>query len=69
MVERRCILSSFLGDYCCNKACQKACKYKYNRSSADIRIGDAWGNEYKDNEKGISALIAFTAKGQEIISS
>lgn len=58
----------FLGDYCCNKACQKACKYKYNRSSADIRIGDAWGNEYKDNEKGISALIAFTAKGQEIIS-
>ena len=31
----------FLGDYCCNKACQKACKYKYNRSSADIRIGDA----------------------------
>lgn len=58
----------FLGDYCCGKACQKACKYKYNRSSADIRIGDAWGNAYKDNEQGVSVLIAFTIKGQEVIT-
>ena len=33
----------FLGDYCCNPACQKNCKYKYDLSSADIRIGDFWG--------------------------
>ena len=58
----------FLGDFCSNKACQKDCKYKYNRSSADIRIGDAWGNEYKDNETGVSSLVVFTEKGQEMIS-
>lgn len=58
----------FLGDYCCNPACQKQCKYKYSSSSADIRIGDLWGKTYKDNQDGVSALIAFTPKGDEIIS-
>lgn len=57
----------FLGDFCCNPACAKKCKYKYNQSSADIRIGDLWGNTYKDNKKGVSALIAFTPKGLEIV--
>lgn len=57
----------FLGDFCCNKACQKDCKYKYNRSSADIRIGDLWGKTYCKNEDGVSALVAFTDKGGNII--
>lgn len=57
----------FLGDYCCNPACAKDCKYKYDRSSADIRIGDLWGETYKDNDKGVSAIVAFTAKGKEVI--
>lgn len=57
----------FLGDYCCNPACAKDCKYKYDRSSADIRIGDLWGNTYKENDKGVSALITFTDKGKEIV--
>ena len=58
----------FLGDYCCNPACAKDCKYKYDRSSADIRIGDLWGNTYKTNDKGVSALITFTEKGKEIVN-
>ena len=57
----------FLGDYCCNPACAKDCKYKYDRSSADIRIGDLWGDTYKDNDKGVSALITFTNKGKEVV--
>lgn len=57
----------FLGDYCCNPACAKDCKYKYDCSSADIRIGDLWGNTYKDNDKGVSALITFTQKGKEVV--
>ena len=57
----------FLGDYCCNPACAKDCKYKYDKSSADIRIGDLWGNTYKDNDQGVSALITFTTKGKEIV--
>ena len=59
----------FLGDYCCNPACVKNCKFKYDRSSADIRIGDFWGNTYKDDEKGVSSVVAFTDKGDEVIKS
>lgn len=57
----------FLGDVCLGTQCQIQCKYKYNKSSADIRIGDLWGNTYKDDQKGVSALISFTEKGREIV--
>lgn len=57
----------FLGDIALGPQCDKNCKYKYDKSSADIRIGDLWGNTYKENQEGVSALIAFTEKGQEII--
>ena len=59
----------FLGDLCLGPQCQKECKYKYNQSSADIRIGDLWGNTYKTDENGVSALIAFTTKGREIVEN
>lgn len=59
----------FLGDFCCNPACEKNCKYKYEKSSADIRIGDLWGKEYANNEEGVSAIISFTDKGEDIIKS
>ena len=57
----------FLGDYCCNPACQKDCKYKYDKSSADIRIGDFWGKTYLADEEGVSAVAVFTKKGEDII--
>lgn len=57
----------FLGDMCLGPQCSKQCKYKYDKSSADIRIGDIWGNTYKDNEEGVSALISFTEKGRQAI--
>lgn len=57
----------FLGDICLGRQCQKNCKYKYENSSADIRIGDLWGSTYKEDEKGVSALVAFTKKGEDII--
>lgn len=59
----------FLGDIALGPQCQKQCKYKYDRSSADIRIGDLWGKTYKEDQKGVSALIAFTEKGREIVES
>lgn len=58
----------FLGDYCMNPACHKNCKFKYNHSSADIRIGDAWGSYYEKEQKGVSSLIAFTDKGLDYVS-
>lgn len=57
----------FLGDVCLGPQCEKDCKYKYNCSSADIRIGDLWGPTYKNDEKGVSALVAFTDKGKTVV--
>lgn len=57
----------FLGDLCLGPQCEKDCKYKYDQSSADIRIGDLWGETYREDQKGVSALVAFTEKGREII--
>lgn len=57
----------FLSDACLGKACYEKCKYKYDQSAADIRIGDAWGSHYKDDEKGVSAAIALTDKGNELL--
>lgn len=59
----------FLGDIAMNSACSKNCKYKYDHSSADIRLGDFWGNTYKDNQDGVSAVVAFTPKGLEVMES
>lgn len=57
----------FLRDYCVNPACNKNCKFKYNKSSADIRIGDLWGKTYAADDKGTSAVVVFTPKGQELL--
>ncbi len=54
----------FLSDSCLGKACYEKCKFKYDKSSADIRIGDLWGKTYKDDEQGVSAAIAFSDKGK-----
>lgn len=59
----------FLNDLCLGKHCEKDCKYKYDKSSADIRIGDLWGKTYQDDEKGTSALISFTEQGYNIVKS
>ena len=59
----------FLGDISLGKQCYKNCRFKYNHSSADIRIGDFWGDTYKDDEKGVSCLIAYTQKGCDLIES
>ena len=57
----------FLGDYCSNPACIKSCKFKYDRSSADIRIGDLWGKTYENDKDGVSAAVAFTEKGNDVL--
>lgn len=59
----------FLGNQCLGKACYHHCKYKRLNSAADIRIGDLWGETYKDDEKGVSALIALTERGQQVIAA
>ncbi len=58
----------FLGDVCLGKACYLKCKYKYDKSAADIRIGDLWGEKYKHDEKGVSAILTFTERGKDVVS-
>ena len=57
----------FLEDVCLGPQCQDQCKFKYDQSSADIRVGDLWGKTYENDESGVSALVAFTEKGREIV--
>lgn len=57
----------FLGDTCLGKACYSKCKFKYDRSSADIRIGDSWGRYYNDNDEGVSSVITFSEKGDALL--
>lgn len=59
----------FLDDLCLGEQCYFHCKYKMYSSSADIRIGDAWTSLYEKNEKGVSAVLAFTKEGMRLIQS
>jgi coenzyme F420-reducing hydrogenase beta subunit len=54
----------FLEDLSLGVACYEKCKFKMYASSADIRIGDAWGSAYEKNEEGVSAVLTFTDKGK-----
>lgn len=55
----------FLRNRCLSNACYEHCKYKLISSSADIRIGDFWGTKYQNDQRGVSAVVAFTKKGKE----
>lgn len=57
----------FLGNNCLGKACYKHCKFKYDCSSADVRIGDMWGNTYATEDKGVTACVAFTERGKKVL--
>lgn len=57
----------FLCDQCLGRACYEKCKFKYDKSAADIRIGDLWGNTYAADEEGVSAVAVFTTKGREAL--
>ena len=57
----------FLGNRCLGKACFDDCKYKGKNSAADIRIGDLWGTKYQHDEKGVSGVLTFTEKGEELL--
>lgn len=57
----------FLGHLALNECCLSSCKFKKQNSLADIRLGDLWGNKYKDNSEGISGIICFTKNGHDFV--
>lgn len=62
-------LNLFLGDCCLGPQCYFQCKYKWDLSSADIRIGDLWGKTYEKDEDGVSCAIAFSEQGLSILKA
>ena len=58
----------FLEDYCLGKHCYHNCKFKMDKSAADIRVGDLWGQTYEKHNDGVSAVIALTQLGYEVLS-
>lgn len=58
----------FLGHYGLSPCCVHSCKYKQAASSADIRLGDMWGQTYASNEQGVSSVVCFTERGKQFVS-
>ncbi len=60
--------SFFLDNTCLGKACYDNCKYKVNKSAADIRVGDLWGQKYNQHDEGVSGVLALTDRGRDVIA-
>lgn len=58
----------FLGDLCSNKCCY-TCKFRADKSSADIRFGDLWGHKYIKDDKGVSGMLINTEQGEKVFRS
>lgn len=58
----------FLGDLCSNHCCY-TCKFRADKSSADIRFGDLWGHKYIKDDKGVSGILINTEQGKEAFQS
>lgn len=56
----------FFGHAWLNESCY-TCSYKRENSMADIKLGDCWNKNYKDNKLGLSALSVFTEVGDQVI--
>lgn len=56
----------FFDNILLNPACSH-CQLRKQDSFADIRLGDFWGKDYQDNDKGVSAVLILTDRGQELI--
>jgi coenzyme F420-reducing hydrogenase beta subunit len=59
----------FLHNLCLRPSCYQ-CQFKQSKSGADITVGDFWGIEelkqYRDDDKGVSAVIINTDLGEKV---
>lgn len=56
----------FRRSLCYAKSCYE-CPYR-EKSAADIRIGDYWGNRFKDDKSGVTMLIVNNNNGEELLN-
>lgn len=57
----------FFDNVALNTSCY-TCKLRQRRAPSDIRIGDFLGRAYEDREDGISAAVAVTPNGKNVIA-
>lgn len=57
-------LENMITNICCY-----GCKYHGLDSMADIRMGDFWGEKYKEDKEGVSAVVTFTEKGERYLKN
>ena len=58
----------FLSDFLLPDTCYK-CRFRFNYVTADIRIGDYWGEKHKSNTKGVSCVLGVTENGKNILDN
>lgn len=52
----------------CLADCCYECNYRKS-GCADIRLGDYWGEKYKNDRKGVSMVLSLTQKGELLLKS
>lgn len=52
----------------CLSDCCYECNYR-NSACSDIRLGDYWGNNYKNSGNGASMVLSLTKKGKSLLAS
>ena len=58
----------FLENMALNKSCY-TCPYHSNNSGADLRVGDFWGDKYKEDRDGVTAILVYTDNGLKALES
>lgn len=53
---------AFFNPCLCNSKCCYECPFR-ERSAADIRMGDYWGQRFSADKKGVSMVVAMSNKG------
>ncbi len=64
--EKNMFYRMFFNNLCLNDSCYR-CKYKAEKSLADIRTGDYWGEKYKENSTGVSCCVVYTEAGKKYL--
>lgn len=62
------IFYHFFDAHTCKMSSCYECPFR-EKSCADLRIGDFWGDEYRNNKSGVSECLIITEKGRKVFNS
>ncbi|MBN1182655.1 MAG: Coenzyme F420 hydrogenase/dehydrogenase, beta subunit C-terminal domain [Bacteroidales bacterium] len=67
-IENEIFYSLYFSKYCLNTSCY-SCVFRHNICSSDIRIGDFWGDKYKNSEIAHNIVVINSSKGTDVFSA